>query len=104
MVYVNEFGVGTEAIGNVPLKGASAGTDGETIDTVTDCPTENPCGAPYNTVAVLPPAPPFVTELIPSQSFAVLSQTARYPMLAELSSMMSTFGLTTEAMKGGWPE
>src|SRR5438876_11896911 len=104
MVYVNEFGVGTEAIANVPLKGASRGTDGETIDTVTDCPTENPCAPPYNTVAVLPNAPPFVTEVIPNQSFAVLSQTARYPMLAELSSIISTLGLTTDAMKGGWPE
>ncbi|PYP30008.1 MAG: hypothetical protein DMD47_10730 [Gemmatimonadetes bacterium] len=64
----------------------------------------NPCWLAYVTVAVRFPDPPFLIEVSAKNWFVVLSQTARYPMLPELSSMMSTFGVTMVEMKGGMPE
>ena len=74
-----------------------------TPETVMELPARSICGKPYVTVAVLP-VPPLLIEVTVKKPFVVLSQTARYPMLPELSSMISTFGVTTLAMKGGVPE
>src|SRR2546425_9492007 len=56
----------------------------------------NPCWLAYVTVAVRFPDPPFLIEVSAKNWFVVLSQTARYPMLPELSSMMRSEEHTSE--------